>query len=104
MTVLKILRTCEHMIHGQLTMGARQAKNAPLIIQYKNCDVVVLPPDHMADSASSKKLCGKIRWHLSPYDEAGMPRYTQDQGCKMAMQLYNGLTEGIDKFGKYRVQ
>ena len=24
------IRTCEHMILGQLTMGARQAKNAPL--------------------------------------------------------------------------
>ena len=24
------LRTCEHMILSQLTMGARQAKNAPL--------------------------------------------------------------------------
>ena len=32
--VLKILtciRTCEHMILGQLRMGARQAKNAPLV-------------------------------------------------------------------------
>ena len=26
------IRTCEHMIPGQLRMGARQAKNAPLII------------------------------------------------------------------------
>ena len=26
------MRTCEHMILGQLTMGARQTKNAPLII------------------------------------------------------------------------
>ena len=25
--------TCEHMILGQLTIGARQAKNAPLIVQ-----------------------------------------------------------------------
>ena len=25
------IRTCEHMILGQLRMGARQAKNAPLI-------------------------------------------------------------------------
>ena len=25
------IRTCEHMILGQLTMGARQAKNAPLV-------------------------------------------------------------------------
>ena len=24
------IRTCEHMILGQLTMGARQTKNAPL--------------------------------------------------------------------------
>ena len=24
------MRTCEHMILGQLTMGARQTKNAPL--------------------------------------------------------------------------
>ena len=24
-------RTCEHMIPGQLMMGARQAKNAPLL-------------------------------------------------------------------------
>ena len=24
------IRTCEHMILGQLTMGARQVKNAPL--------------------------------------------------------------------------
>ena len=26
------IRTCEHMILGQLTMGARQAKNAPLVL------------------------------------------------------------------------
>ena len=26
------MRTCEHMILGQLTMGARQAKNAPLAV------------------------------------------------------------------------
>ena len=26
------IRTCEHMILSQLRMGARQAKNAPLII------------------------------------------------------------------------
>ena len=25
------LRTCEHMILGQLTIGARQTKNAPLV-------------------------------------------------------------------------
>ena len=25
------MRTCEHMILGQLRMGARQAKNAPLV-------------------------------------------------------------------------
>ena len=25
------MRTCEHMIPGQLMMGARQAKNAPLL-------------------------------------------------------------------------
>ena len=25
------IRTCEHMILGQLRMGARQAKNAPLV-------------------------------------------------------------------------
>ena len=49
------LCTCEHMILGQLTMGARQAKNAPLIIQYKNCDVVVLSLDHIADSPSRVK-------------------------------------------------
>ena len=31
-TVLNInIRTCEHMILGQLSMGARQAKNAPLV-------------------------------------------------------------------------
>ena len=26
------VRSCEHMILGQLTMGARQAKNAPLAV------------------------------------------------------------------------
>ena len=26
------IRTCEHMILGQLRMGARQAKNAPLLL------------------------------------------------------------------------
>ena len=30
MTALNI-RTCEHMVLGQLRMGARQAKNAPLL-------------------------------------------------------------------------
>ena len=35
LTVLIIL-TCEHMILGQLRMGARQAKNAPLILPIQN--------------------------------------------------------------------
>ena len=34
------LRTCEHMILSQLTMGARQAKNAPLV----SCSHVPLYP------------------------------------------------------------
>ena len=31
MTVLKNSNICEHMILGQLKLGARQTKNAPLI-------------------------------------------------------------------------
>ena len=30
------IRTCEHMILGQLLMGARQTKNAPLIVTYQS--------------------------------------------------------------------
>ena len=34
------LRTCEHMILGQLMMGARQTKNAPLVqCQILRCDL-----------------------------------------------------------------
>ena len=29
------IRTCEHMILGQLLMGARQTKNAPLMMRGK---------------------------------------------------------------------
>ena len=32
------IRTCEHMILGQLMMGARQMKNAPLLRQRQFCD------------------------------------------------------------------
>ena len=34
------IRTCEHMILGQLRMGARQTKNAPLIACYKSFSAV----------------------------------------------------------------
>ena len=33
------IRTCEHMILGQLTMGARQTKNAPLLMGSTKCDL-----------------------------------------------------------------
>ena len=34
------IRTCEHMILGQLRMGARQAKNAPLLVDMINLTLV----------------------------------------------------------------
>ena len=36
------IRTCEHMILGQLIMGARQTKNAPLAHTYANTNIVVI--------------------------------------------------------------
>ena len=33
------IRTCEHMIPGQLTMGARQTKNASLLTVVHSCTI-----------------------------------------------------------------
>ena len=45
------IRTCEHMILGQLRMGARQAKNAPLGL------IKVRPPQNQSlVSINSKNL------------------------------------------------
>ena len=66
------IRTCEHMIPGQLRMGARQAKNAPLYDHQNNQDDDQY--DHHKPVIEKERLGSRLQ-----FDPFSVSRPTQNE-------------------------
>ena len=83
------IRTCEHMIPGQLRMGARQAKNAPLCIGFVFAFCLFIISSLQSHNAKGEKSSNSVACRLFWDIFARRPLWDIPQQGTLVCRRYN---------------